>query len=179
MVGGEGNIFELVDADSDPPPTTKKLPRPPKPVKMRPAYKRYPIATSPSVLVIHLKRFQQIAKTHLFMDWRRGGRIGLIMKMTGRGGRGRRGVCIGCMLLWFTLGIWCVSFRLFFLFLGLMVYYRLEAITLRTLRSLLNHPVGHQWIHRDGQSLILWGAVRLRNKHKASWATNGKAVGVY
>ena len=120
---------------------------------MRPACKRYLLATSPSVLVVHLKRFQQIAKTHLIMDWRRGGRIGLIMRKPGRGGRGRRGVCIGCMLLRFTLGIWCVSFRLFFLFLGLMVYYSLEAITLRTLRCLLNHPVGRQQIHKDGQSL--------------------------
>jgi len=47
------------------PPTTKKLPRTPKPVIMRPAYKRYLIATPPPVLVVHLKRFQQIAKTHL------------------------------------------------------------------------------------------------------------------
>ena len=45
--------------------TTKKLPRAPKPVIMRPAYKRYLIATPPPVLVVHLKRFQQIAKTHL------------------------------------------------------------------------------------------------------------------
>jgi ubiquitin C-terminal hydrolase len=48
-----------------PPTITKKLPRPPKPVIMRPAYKRYLIATPPPVLVVHLKRFQQIAKTHL------------------------------------------------------------------------------------------------------------------
>jgi len=32
---------------------------------MRPAYKRYLIGTPPPVLVIHLKRFQQISKTHL------------------------------------------------------------------------------------------------------------------
>ena len=63
--------------------------------------------------------------------------------------------------------------------IGNMVHYSLEAITFRTLRSLLNHPVGRQRIHRDGQSLILWRTVRLRNRHKASWATNGKAVGVY
>ena len=42
------------------PATTKKLPRAPKPVIMRPRTN----ATSP-VLVVHLKRFQQIAKTHL------------------------------------------------------------------------------------------------------------------
>ncbi|KAK0192101.1 hypothetical protein F5146DRAFT_1135848 [Armillaria mellea] len=35
----------------------------PKPVIMRPAYKRYLIATPPPVLVVHLKRFQQISKT--------------------------------------------------------------------------------------------------------------------
>lgn len=34
-----------------------------KPVIMRPAYKRYLIATPPPVLVIHLKRFQQIGKS--------------------------------------------------------------------------------------------------------------------
>ena len=32
---------------------------------MQPAYKRYLIATPPPVIVVHLKRFQQIAKTHL------------------------------------------------------------------------------------------------------------------
>lgn len=37
----------------------------PKPVIMRPAYKRYLISTPPPVLVIHLKRFQQISKTHI------------------------------------------------------------------------------------------------------------------
>jgi hypothetical protein len=49
------------------PVTMEKLPRPPKPVIMRPAYKRYLIATPPPVLVVHLKRFQQIAKTHLIL----------------------------------------------------------------------------------------------------------------
>ncbi|KAJ3871819.1 cysteine proteinase [Lentinula edodes] len=45
---------------------TKKNPkksRGPKPVIMRPAYKRYLIATPPPILVIHLKRFQQINKS--------------------------------------------------------------------------------------------------------------------
>ncbi|KAG6853233.1 hypothetical protein C0991_005820 [Blastosporella zonata] len=41
--------------------TTKK----PKPVIMRAAYKRYLIGTPPPVLVIHLKRFQQINKTNI------------------------------------------------------------------------------------------------------------------
>ncbi|KAF9459734.1 hypothetical protein BDZ94DRAFT_1267549 [Collybia nuda] len=42
-----------------------KKPSRPKPVIMRPAYKRYLIGTPPPVLVIHLKRFQQISKTHM------------------------------------------------------------------------------------------------------------------
>ena len=42
-----------------------KISKKPKPVIMRPAYKRYLIATPPPVLVIHLKRFQQMAKTPL------------------------------------------------------------------------------------------------------------------
>ena len=61
--------------------------------------------------------------------------------------RGRRGVRIGCMLLWCT---WCVPFFLSWDQHGLMVYYSLEAITLRILRSLRNFPVGPQRIH--GQS---------------------------
>ncbi|KAL0958073.1 hypothetical protein HGRIS_000251 [Hohenbuehelia grisea] len=42
-----------------------KKPKAPKPVLMRPAYKRYLIAAPPPVLVIHLKRFQQISKSHI------------------------------------------------------------------------------------------------------------------
>ncbi|KAF8158882.1 hypothetical protein K438DRAFT_327171 [Mycena galopus ATCC 62051] len=42
-------------------PRTKS--KKPKPVIMRPAYKRYLIAVPPPVLVIHLKRFQQVSKT--------------------------------------------------------------------------------------------------------------------
>jgi ubiquitin carboxyl-terminal hydrolase 16/45 len=42
-----------------------KKPSRPKPVIMRPAYKRYLIGVPPPVLVIHLKRFQQISKTHM------------------------------------------------------------------------------------------------------------------
>jgi len=48
-----------------PPVQQKKLPKPPKPVIMRSAYKRYLIAVPPPVLVIHLKRFQQTTKTPL------------------------------------------------------------------------------------------------------------------
>ncbi|PPQ87672.1 hypothetical protein CVT25_011439 [Psilocybe cyanescens] len=46
-------------------PAPKKASKPPKPVIMRPAYKRYLIAVPPPVLVIHLKRFQQTSKTPL------------------------------------------------------------------------------------------------------------------
>ena len=46
-----------------PPVQQKKPPKPPKPVIMRPAYKRYLIAVPPPVLVVHLKRFQQTSKT--------------------------------------------------------------------------------------------------------------------
>ncbi|KAF8970229.1 hypothetical protein BDZ97DRAFT_1792545 [Flammula alnicola] len=46
-------------------PTPQKKPSKPKPVIMRPAYKRYLIATPPPVLVVHLKRFQQTSKTPL------------------------------------------------------------------------------------------------------------------
>ena len=56
-----------------------------------------------------------------------------------------------------------------------MVYYSSEAITLRILRSLPNRPIGRHRIHKDGQSLLLlWRTVRLRSRHKASRATNGK-----
>ena len=65
-----------------------------------------------------------------------------------------------------------LSVSFFPLFLELMVYYSLEAIMLRTLRSL--RP---ERIHKDGQSLILWRMARLRNRHKASLATNGKGGG--
>ncbi|CAK5272163.1 unnamed protein product [Mycena citricolor] len=49
-------------------PKTKK----PKPVIMRPAYKRYLIAVPPPVLVIHLKRFQQVSKTMMTMSFSHG-----------------------------------------------------------------------------------------------------------
>ncbi|KIL57592.1 hypothetical protein M378DRAFT_379001 [Amanita muscaria Koide BX008] len=42
-----------------------KPPKKPKPVVMRPAYKRYLISSAPAVLVIHLKRFQQMNKAPL------------------------------------------------------------------------------------------------------------------
>ncbi|TRM57438.1 hypothetical protein BD626DRAFT_574487 [Schizophyllum amplum] len=55
----------VYSADTDdsarPAPASKK--RKPKPTVLRPAYKRYLIAAPPPVLVIHLKRFQQISKT--------------------------------------------------------------------------------------------------------------------
>ncbi|EDR09280.1 uncharacterized protein LACBIDRAFT_318686 [Laccaria bicolor S238N-H82] len=50
---------------TDPPPTTKKVPH--APMIMRPAYKRYLIALPPPALVVHLERFQHIAKTHLIL----------------------------------------------------------------------------------------------------------------
>ncbi|THV06526.1 peptidase C19, ubiquitin carboxyl-terminal hydrolase 2 [Dendrothele bispora CBS 962.96] len=43
-------------------PEKPKKSKQPKPTVMRPAYKRYLIATPPPVLVIHLKRFQQVSK---------------------------------------------------------------------------------------------------------------------
>jgi len=44
----------------------------PKPVVMRPAYKRYLIASPPPVLVIHLKRFQQTSKAPLMLSFSNG-----------------------------------------------------------------------------------------------------------
>ena len=44
----------------------------PKPVIMRPAYKRYLIAMPPPVLVIHLKRFQQTLKAPLMLSFSNG-----------------------------------------------------------------------------------------------------------
>ncbi|KAF7329614.1 USP domain-containing protein [Mycena kentingensis (nom. inval.)] len=50
-----------------------KKPKPkPKPVIMRPAYKRYLIASPPPVLVIHLKRFQQVSKNALSLSFSSG-----------------------------------------------------------------------------------------------------------
>ncbi|KAF7365127.1 Ubiquitin carboxyl-terminal hydrolase [Mycena venus] len=51
------------DAESGAPAKPRAKPKKPKPVIMRPAYKRYLIAVPPPVLVIHLKRFQQVSKT--------------------------------------------------------------------------------------------------------------------
>ncbi|KAF6747153.1 hypothetical protein DFP72DRAFT_920668 [Ephemerocybe angulata] len=50
-------------SESVKPPPQKKKSSKPKPVIMRPAYKRYLIDTPPPVLVIHLKRFQQLQKS--------------------------------------------------------------------------------------------------------------------
>ncbi|KAJ7707839.1 hypothetical protein B0H16DRAFT_1345264 [Mycena metata] len=52
-------------------PRTKPKSKP-KPVIMRPAYKRYLIAVPPPVLVIHLKRFQQVSKTMQLMSFSNG-----------------------------------------------------------------------------------------------------------
>ncbi|KAJ8509390.1 hypothetical protein ONZ45_g8417 [Pleurotus djamor] len=46
-----------------PPTNNQSRKRRPKPVLLCPAYKRYLIAVPPPVLVIHLKRFQQLSKT--------------------------------------------------------------------------------------------------------------------
>ncbi|KAJ7126403.1 hypothetical protein C8R43DRAFT_705879 [Mycena crocata] len=52
------------DAETGAPAKPRTKPKSkPKPVIMRPAYKRYLIAVPPPVLVIHLKRFQQVSKT--------------------------------------------------------------------------------------------------------------------
>ncbi|KAJ6616477.1 hypothetical protein B0H10DRAFT_2037202 [Mycena sp. CBHHK59/15] len=51
------------DAESGTPAKARSKTKKPKPVMMCPAYKRYLIAVPPPVLVIHLKRFQQVSKT--------------------------------------------------------------------------------------------------------------------
>ncbi|KAJ2930968.1 hypothetical protein H1R20_g6120, partial [Candolleomyces eurysporus] len=63
--GGQSNpnSSSAAAAAAAAPPPAKKKPSKPKPVIMRPAYKRYLIATPPPVLVVHLKRFQQLAKS--------------------------------------------------------------------------------------------------------------------
>ncbi|KAF9523266.1 hypothetical protein CPB83DRAFT_863137 [Crepidotus variabilis] len=53
-------------------PKPQKKPSKPKPTLMRPAYKRYLIATPPPILVIHLKRFQQTSKSPLMMSFSHG-----------------------------------------------------------------------------------------------------------
>lgn len=50
----------------------QKKPSKPKPVIMRPAYKRYLIDTPPPVLVVHLKRFQQTSKAPLMLSFSNG-----------------------------------------------------------------------------------------------------------
>jgi len=55
-------VPNTVNPQTPQPAPTKQKSRP-KPVIMRPAYKRYLIASPPPILVIHLKRFQQISKT--------------------------------------------------------------------------------------------------------------------
>ncbi|KIJ99748.1 hypothetical protein K443DRAFT_8149 [Laccaria amethystina LaAM-08-1] len=126
------------------PPTTKKLPCPPKPVIMRPAYKHYLIATPPPVLAVHLKRFQQIAKTH-FISFSHGFKklddyvtlpeLGKRRKdrVDGEkeGERGER-----------EKGEERYIHRLY----AVVVHIGNMAIALRTLRSLLNRP---ERIHKD------------------------------
>ncbi|KAJ3840857.1 cysteine proteinase [Lentinula raphanica] len=57
------SVESLTDTSmTDPSEKPAKKPKGAKPVIMRPAYKRYLIATPPPVLVIHLKRFQQTSK---------------------------------------------------------------------------------------------------------------------
>ncbi|KAJ7033128.1 hypothetical protein C8F04DRAFT_1261223 [Mycena alexandri] len=61
------------DAESGLPAKPRTKPKSkPKPVIMRPAYKRYLIAMPPPVLVIHLKRFQQVSKTMQLMSFSNG-----------------------------------------------------------------------------------------------------------
>ncbi|KAG7446980.1 cysteine proteinase [Guyanagaster necrorhizus] len=57
--GGDSEATSGESGSAPKAPIKKK----PKPVIMRPAYKRYLVATPPPVLVVHLKRFQQISKT--------------------------------------------------------------------------------------------------------------------
>ncbi|KAG6907813.1 hypothetical protein DXG01_007295 [Tephrocybe rancida] len=70
--GGESDASSMLSVESSISASVNHAPRTaaparkkPKPVIMRPAYKRYLIGTPPPVLVIHLKRFQQINKTHV------------------------------------------------------------------------------------------------------------------
>ena len=106
-----------------------------------------------------------------------GGRIGLMERKRGRregGGEVYASAVCCCGAHWeygasLSLFSWDQH--------GLMVYYSLGATALHTLRSLLNCRVGRQWIHKDGQRLLLWISVRLRNWHKASRATNEKGSG--
>ncbi|KAJ7512474.1 hypothetical protein B0H11DRAFT_1951370 [Mycena galericulata] len=59
-----GQTSAVSDAEASAPAKPRTKPKSkPKPVIMRPAYKRYLIAVPPPVLVIHLKRFQQVSKT--------------------------------------------------------------------------------------------------------------------
>ncbi|KAF7311801.1 USP domain-containing protein [Mycena indigotica] len=61
-----------VPADKTPPSLAPKPKKTPKPVLMQPAYKRYLIAHPPPVLVIHLKRFQQLSKHKAYMSFSTG-----------------------------------------------------------------------------------------------------------
>ncbi|KJA16648.1 hypothetical protein HYPSUDRAFT_47129 [Hypholoma sublateritium FD-334 SS-4] len=69
--GGAGASTSAGQVGSTASPAPSKKPSKPKPVIMRPAYKRYLISTPPPILVIHLKRFQQTAKSP-FMSFSHG-----------------------------------------------------------------------------------------------------------
>lgn len=68
---GAGASTSAEQAGSSTSPAPSKKPSKPKAVIMRPAYKRYLISTPPPILVIHLKRFQQTAKSP-FMSFSHG-----------------------------------------------------------------------------------------------------------
>ncbi|KAF8908648.1 hypothetical protein CPB84DRAFT_1767165 [Gymnopilus junonius] len=61
-----GHVQSPLVGSSSTKPSSK--PKAPKPVIMRPAYKRYLISIPPPVLVIHLKRFQQTSKSPLIFS---------------------------------------------------------------------------------------------------------------
>ncbi|KAG6835712.1 hypothetical protein H0H93_015423, partial [Arthromyces matolae] len=65
--GNESDISVATSVQSLDPSTPNTIParKKAKQVIMRPAFKRYLIGTPPPVLVIHLKRFQQISKTNI------------------------------------------------------------------------------------------------------------------
>ncbi|KAK2465069.1 hypothetical protein APHAL10511_002877 [Amanita phalloides] len=65
LVDGISANSEVREPDKGESKNAVKRPKRPKPVIMRPAYKRYLIATAPPVLVVHLKRFQQTDKAPL------------------------------------------------------------------------------------------------------------------
>ncbi|RDB27569.1 Ubiquitin carboxyl-terminal hydrolase 45 [Hypsizygus marmoreus] len=61
-----------LDSSAPPQPRPKPKPKLPKPVIMRPAYKRYLIGVPPPVLVIHLKRFQHLPTSKHMLSFSHG-----------------------------------------------------------------------------------------------------------